>query len=113
MRRSFSFVFGRRPPCGAQLGLLCRCGNQLNCKAKLLRYRTERFWGNISDHRDDHSKFPCSLWLLKVILADSKELFQDGSTRPKVWPSSCLSQALGFSAFQLKALRMLISGDLT
>lgn len=43
--------------------------------------------------------------------ADSK-LFRDGSARPKGLAEFFLSQALGFSAFQLKALRMLISRDL-
>lgn len=45
--------------------------------------------------------------------ADSKELFQDGSARSKGLAEFLPSQGLGFSAFQLKALRMLISGDLT
>ena len=54
----------------------------------------------------------CSLWLLEMMQQILKIYFKMVQSDPKVWQSSWLSKALGFSTFQLKALRMLISRTL-
>lgn len=67
-------------------------------------------WRNIFGHVGDPLSFS-ALWLLEVVQQTLKSYFKMVRPDPQVWQSSCLSQALGFSTFQLKALRMLISGD--
>lgn len=92
---------------------LCILGISWTAGLSIWEARLRALGGNISDGGDDPlSEFPCSLWLLEVVQQPLKSYFKMVQPDPKVWQSSCLSQALGFSAFELKALRMLISRDL-
>ena len=77
-------------------------GNQLNCKAKLLRCRIERFLGEHLRPWGWPSKFLCSLWLLKVVQQTLKSCFKMVQPDPKVWLSSCLPRVWGSLLFSSK-----------